>query len=87
MYLHLGGDTVVPQSSIIAVFDLDNTTWSYLTRDYLTRAEKDGRVKNVSGDLPKAFVVCTEPDGSQTVYLSQLNPATLSKRAETMSLE
>ena len=86
MYLHLGADTVVKTDSILAVCDLDNTSSSHITRDYLRAAETAGRVVNVAEDLPKSFVVCRESGGTR-VYLSQLNTATLLKRAENISFE
>ena len=87
MYLHLGSDVVVRSDSIVAIFDLDNSSQSHLTRAYLTKAEKAGQVVNVAEDLPKSFVVCREPDGTQRVYLSQLMSATLLKRSESVSFE
>ena len=60
MYLHLGGDTVIRTEDIIGVFDLDNATMSYKTREYLSYAEKHGKVVNVSMELPKSFVICNE---------------------------
>lgn len=86
MYLHLGKNTVVTQKSVICICDLDNTTSSYITRNYLTRAEKSGRVINVSDELPKSFVVCQE-DGVQRVYLSQMASSTLLKRAEGVGFD
>ena len=86
MYLHLGQNVVVPESSIIGIFDLDNTTGSYITREFLGEAEKTGNVAAVSDDLPKSFVVCCEED-SMVIYLSQLTSATLLKRSETMRFE
>lgn len=83
MYLHLGQSVVVPYRDMIGVFDLDNTTASYRTRAFLARAEKEGRVVSVSGDLPKSFVICKKPDQTDaTVYLCQLAVATLLRRAE-----
>lgn len=82
MYLHLGQDTVVRTDRIIGVFDMDNSTVSKHTRRFLARAQKEGRVVNVSMELPKSFVVC-EKDGGETVYLSQMAPATLLRRAES----
>ena len=88
MYLHLGNDIVVRKNEILAVFDLDNTSQSYLTRNYLSATEKAGRVVNAAGDeIPKSFVVCAGVDGQQTVYLSQLNSSTLLKRSESVGLE
>jgi len=59
MYLHLGQNTVVPEPSIIGVFDLDNTTGSHITRKFLSDAEKAGNIINVSDELPKSFVICS----------------------------
>lgn len=81
MYLHLGQNVVVQDDDIIGVFDLDNTTGSKITRDFLNRAEKDGRVRSVGTDIPKSFVVCT--DENNTVYLSQMGTATLKSRSES----
>ena len=55
--------------------------------EYLARAEREGVVLDVSGDLPKSFVLCDHPYHRQIVYLSQLNSATLQKRGESSSLE
>ena len=87
MYLHLGKNTVVRMDSILAIFDLDNASQSYLTRDYLRRADQSGQTVNISEDLPKSFVVCAGEHGTQTVYLSQLSSSTLLKRSETISFE
>ena len=57
MYLHLGQDTVVTVETVIGIFDIDECTVSKKTRDYLTAAEKNGNVVNVSYELPKSFVV------------------------------
>ena len=35
MYLHLGQDTVVKKKDIIGIFDMDTTTVSKISRDYL----------------------------------------------------
>ena len=87
MYLHLGQNTVVDTEQLLGVFDLDNSTVSKHTRDFLARAQKEGRVVNVSMELPKSFVVCRDKEG-ETVYLSQLSPATLLRRSqERLSLD
>ena len=85
MYLHLGGGTLVPEKSVVGVFDLDNTSQSHLTRKYLTAAEKSGQVINVAEDIPKSFVVCQDADGMR-VYLSQMATQTLLKRANENTL-
>lgn len=79
MYLHLGENTVVTTKSILGIFDLDTTTISKNTREYLTKAEKTGNVINVSTELPKSFIVCSE-NNKTTVYISQISSRTLLKR-------
>ena len=81
MYLHLGQSTVITHDEIIGIFDLDNTTVSKKTRDYLKVAEKQGRIHVVSNELPKSFIVCNQ-NNEIKVYLSQISCATLLKRTE-----
>ncbi len=76
MYLHLGNDTVIRDKSLIGIFDLDNSSYSKITREFLTRAERERRTVSVSDDLPKAFAVTDEG-----VYLTQLGSQTLLRRA------
>ncbi len=81
MYLHLGGDTVVAQKDIIAIFDLDITSTSKITREFLHVAEEEGFVVNVSPmDLPKSYVL-TEGNRETRVFISPISAATLLKRA------
>ena len=80
MYLHLGQNTVVNDKTIVGVFDLDNSTVSRHTRDFLARAQREGRVVNVSRELPRSFILCVE-NGRETVYISQISTATLLRRA------
>ena len=87
MYLHLGQNTVIVHDEIIGIFDLDGTTVSKNTRNYLSKAEKDGRVQTVSNELPKSFIVCSDGHNSKKVYISQISPSTLLKRAKSKQFE
>ena len=78
MYLSIGNDMAVREKSIIGIFDMDNTSTSHRTRDFLSRAEKDGRVVPCD-DLPKAFLLTAEY-GFDRVYLTSLSTTTLEKR-------
>lgn len=78
MYLNIGNDMAVREKSVIGIFDLDNTTTSKRTREFLTNAENEGQVVPCD-DLPKAFVVTAEY-GMDRVYLTALSSATLEKR-------
>ena len=79
MYIHLGGDYVVSQEKIIGIFDLENTTVSKNTREFLSFSEKRKEVINVSYELPKSFILTSENNKAK-VYISQISPSTLSKR-------
>ena len=87
MYLHICQNEILPDHRIIGIFDLDKCSYGKRTREYLAAAEQEGVVLDVSGDLPKSFVVCDHPYHRQIVYLSQLNSSTLQKRAESTQLE
>lgn len=87
MFLHLGQNEIVPSRRVIGIFDLDKCSYSKRTREYLSAADKEGVVMDVSGDIPKSFVVCDHPYHPQIVYLSQLNSTTLQKRVESSELE
>ncbi len=77
MYLHLGENTVITDKSIIGVFDMDTSTVNKATRDYLSNAEKTGKVEYVNFDLPKSFIVTDEK-----VYISPINTSTIYKRSK-----
>jgi len=87
MYLHLGQNTVVPEDTVIGIFDLDNSSWSHITRNYLSEAEKNNQLISVSDDIPKSFILCGGKtlNTKSTIYLSQLSSQTLLKRSENES--
>ena len=78
MYLSIGNDMAVRDRSIIGIFDLDNTSTSKRTREFLERAEKEGEVVPCD-DLPKSFVLTSEY-GFHKVRLTPFNSSTLEKR-------
>lgn len=79
MYLHLGNDVIVRKSDIVGIFDIENTTTGKNTGHLLDRAQKEGRVINVTYEMPKSFVICMQ-DGEEKVYVCQMSAATLRKR-------
>ena len=78
MYLNIGSDMAVREKSIIGIFDLDNTSTSKRTRQFLEKAEENGQVVPCD-DLPKSFVL-TQEYGMNRIYLTTLSSATLEKR-------
>ena len=78
MYLSIGHDMAVRESSLIGIFDMDNTSTSKRTREFLAKAEKEGQVVPCD-DLPKSYVITAEY-GMNRVYLTSLSAYTLEKR-------
>lgn len=78
MYLSIGNDFAVRDQNVIGIFDLDNTSTSKRTREFLDRAEKEGEVVPCD-DLPKSFVLTWEY-GFSRVRLTELSSLTLEKR-------
>ena len=80
MYLNIGQDTIITDKNIIGIFDLDNTTVSKSTREYINTASKNGECITVSfEELPKSFIVVTE-NKKKEIYISPLNTSTIFKR-------
>jgi hypothetical protein len=80
MYLHLGNEVTIRTRDIIGIFDLDTTTVSKETREFLRQCEENDMVTNVSSDLPKSFILCRYNQDIQ-VFISAISSATLKKRA------
>ena len=78
MYLNIGNDMSVRESSVIGIFDMDNTSTSKRTRIFLGKAQKNGEIVPCD-DLPKSYIVTIEY-GMTRIYESTLSSATLEKR-------
>ena len=81
MYLHIGSDEIVFLKDIIAIMDIERTTTSHTTREFLKGCEARNIVKTVGTDIPKSFIVARK-DGKVLVYLSPISSSTLCKRAK-----
>lgn len=80
MFLHIGGDVVIPMKNVIAIMDIETTTLSKDTKEFLKIAEEEGFIEAISNDLPKSFVI-TEMDKKSKIYLSPISSMTLQKRS------
>lgn len=87
MYLNLGQSVVVRTRDILGIFDLDNASWAFKTREMLQRAEQEGRVTSIGRDLPRTMVLTQSGNGPVQVYLSPLSSPVLGSRAERNSLD
>ncbi len=80
MFLHIGGDKVIPVKNVIAIFDIETTTLSKDTKEFLRTAEEEGFIESISEDLPRSFVI-TEANKKSKIYLSPISSVTLQKRS------
>ena len=82
MYFHAGQDFVLNTRDVLGVFDLETAGASRRTQTFFQTAESEGAVVDLCapGTLPRSFILTDFPD--ETLYLSQLSPAALKKRAE-----
>ena len=71
---------MLPTDEIIGIFDLENTSISKRTRDFLNRAEKEGRIITISYDLPRSFVIAGKKKKNSKIYISKISSSTLLKR-------
>ena len=57
MYLHAGNNKIIRTRNVIGIFDMDNATQGADTREFLRRAEKEGKVELSKAEIPKSFVL------------------------------
>lgn len=81
MYIHLGNEVSISEKEIIGIFDIENTSASNDTRQYLKKSNEKNSVINVSLEMPKSFIICLDKRQKEVVYISQISAATLRKRA------
>ena len=73
MYIHIGENKVLRKKDIVLMLDLDSSTVSVHTRNFLNRAQRVKRVIALGYDLPKSFIVTK----NNKVYLSPFNTSTI----------
>jgi hypothetical protein len=80
-FLPLENNRFVKKEGIIGIFDLDKSTYTAITRKFLSRAEREGRVSTASMGLHKSFILYDDGVKEQ-VYLSIFARAVIEERAK-----
>ena len=80
MYLHIGNGVSIKDESIIGIFDLDTATVSKITKDFVNKKEKEGKLEYDYADLPRSFVLLDGEDDK--IVLSRISPAGLKIRID-----
>lgn len=82
MYLHIGNSESIKKSEIIGIFDLDTATVSGVTKKYIEKMQKAGKVEYNDTDLPRTFIIVKNKK-SEKIKLSRISATSLIQRTET----
>ncbi len=82
MYLHIGNGVSIKKEDIIGIFDLDTSTVSKITKKFINKKEKEGKVEYTDYDLPRAFILSSKK-GEEKVKLSRISTIGLKQRIES----
>ncbi len=81
MFLHIGEGKVISKKDIIGIFDLETTSISKKTREFLRINEKKGNLEYISAEIPKTYII-TDSKLKKKVLVTQISSQTLQRRAE-----
>ena len=90
MYLHIGNGVNIRTKDIIGIFDADRTTTSWITRKYLSDAQKREVVSAANEEIPKSFILYRDSSceaSAYKIYFSQLSTSALLGRLNSLSPE
>lgn len=80
MFLHLGGDVVVPKEDVIAILNAQLTKKNEINKEFMNYAEEEGFIDHISeNNAAKSIIITTK-----RVYLSPISSVTLKKRSENI---
>ena len=83
MFYQIGGKYAVNEKKIIGFFDIEETTKSEETKEFLKSAQREKRIINISiGALPKTFIVT-----DKNVYITPLEADTIINRNRMRGIE
>lgn len=80
MYIHLGKDVIIRISDVIGIFDIEKTSISKYTKEFLKISQNNDIIFDISYDIPKSFIICRY-NNKDVVYISQISPSVLKKRS------
>ena len=87
MYLHIGKGKTLKDKDIIGIFDLDTSTVSEKTKEFLNKKEKERLTEYADFDLPRSFILCKNKDKKYKVVFSRISTVGLKDRAEEYKTE
>lgn len=81
IFLHVGHSKSVRTRDIVGIFDMDTSTVSRVTKNFLNTSQKKDEVENTTTEIPKSFIlVCKRKERKPKTVISQLAVTTLTDR-------
>lgn len=80
MYLHIGENVSLYEKDIVGIFDLEKTTITGETRNFLNNSEMNGTGITISEDMPKSFIIVSNKYKENKIYISPISTSTIEKR-------
>ncbi len=88
MYLHIGNDHIVLTKDIIGIFNIEKTSVSEDTKNFLRSAAAKGHEVSCTSDIPRSFIVTFDDRTlDEKVHISRISPASLEKRCNKKTFE
>ncbi|MBE3576440.1 MAG: DUF370 domain-containing protein [Limnochordales bacterium] len=81
VYLHVGGDILIPLSRVVAILEAGCRQSAPATELFFRQAEKEGRLEVVDPHKTGAYVITDDK-----IYASPISPTTLKARAGVLIL-
>lgn len=78
MFIHLGGDFIVPKEEVIAIVNTQLMKKTEVNREFMELAENDGFITPITDKSNAKSVIIT----SKKIYLSPISSVTLKKRSD-----
>ncbi len=72
MFVHIGKNLSINEKEIIGIFDMESSTVSTETRNFLKNMQDDMKTVSLCDDIPKTFVLC-DNEMTDTVYITQIS--------------
>lgn len=80
MFLHVGGDFVVPTDNIIAIIDANLVEIAPVTREFIELAKSEKKITDITNGNPKSYVLTNEK-----IIASPISSLTLQKRGNFLN--
>lgn len=79
MYIDIGGEYSISDRWIIAILDIEQTTFKdSITWDYIKYCDEQNQIEFIGKDIPKTVIVCLDK-----CYLSPLTQKSIIRQMQT----